>query len=46
LLSNNGLSSIADATIETTFRQEHGRVLAALISQLGDFISSDVPGRH
>ncbi|HXK39780.1 MAG TPA: sigma factor, partial [Candidatus Paceibacterota bacterium] len=23
--------------IEGTFRQEHGRVLAALISQLGDF---------
>src|SRR5258708_98246 len=27
----------ARAQIETTFRQEHGRVLAALISQLGDF---------
>ncbi len=27
----------ARALIETTFRQEHGRVLAALISQLGDF---------
>lgn len=27
----------AAAQIETTFRQEHGRVLAALISQLGDF---------
>ena len=27
----------ASAQIETTFRQEHGRVLAALISQLGDF---------
>lgn len=25
------------AQIETTFREEHGRVLAALISQLGDF---------
>jgi RNA polymerase sigma-70 factor (ECF subfamily) len=25
------------AQIETTFRQEHGRVLAALISQFGDF---------
>ena len=23
--------------IEATFREEHGRVLAALISQLGDF---------
>ena len=23
--------------IERTFREEHGRVLAALISQLGDF---------
>src|ERR1043165_7948483 len=23
--------------IETTFREEHGRVMAALISQLGDF---------
>src|SRR5260370_26903188 len=27
----------ARAQIETTFGQEHGRVLAALISQLGDF---------
>src|SRR5512138_1285128 len=27
----------AEAQIETTFREEHGRVLAALISQLGDF---------
>jgi RNA polymerase sigma-70 factor (ECF subfamily) len=27
----------AVAQIETTFREEHGRVLAALISQLGDF---------
>ena len=27
----------ATAQIETTFREEHGRVLAALISQLGDF---------
>jgi len=27
----------ASAQIETTFREEHGRVLAALISQLGDF---------
>ncbi len=25
------------AQIETTFREEHGRILAALISQLGDF---------
>ncbi|MBE7551598.1 MAG: RNA polymerase sigma factor [Anaerolineales bacterium] len=28
---------VAAAQIETTFREEHGRVLAALISQLGDF---------
>lgn len=27
----------AERQIETTFREEHGRVLAALISQLGDF---------
>jgi RNA polymerase sigma-70 factor (ECF subfamily) len=27
----------AAAQVETTFREEHGRVLAALISQLGDF---------
>ena len=27
----------AEAQIETTFREEHGRILAALISQLGDF---------
>jgi RNA polymerase sigma-70 factor (ECF subfamily) len=27
--------------IETTFREEHGRVLAALISQLGDFILAE-----
>src|SRR5512134_3541144 len=27
----------AAAQIETTFREEYGRVLAALISQLGDF---------
>ena len=27
----------AAAQIETTFREEHGRVLAALISQFGDF---------
>jgi len=27
----------ASAQIETTFRQEHGRILAALISHLGDF---------
>src|SRR5258705_3965218 len=27
----------AAAQIETTFREEHGRVMAALISQLGDF---------
>jgi len=26
-----------EAQIEATFRQEHGRILAALISQLGDF---------
>src|SRR5512139_374965 len=25
------------AQIEATFREEHGRILAALISQLGDF---------
>lgn len=28
---------VAAAQIETAFREEHGRVLAALISQLGDF---------
>ncbi|HEX3050657.1 MAG TPA: RNA polymerase sigma factor [Aggregatilineaceae bacterium] len=28
---------ITKTQIETTFREEHGRVLAALISQLGDF---------
>jgi RNA polymerase sigma-70 factor (ECF subfamily) len=28
---------IAAAQIETTFREEHGRILAALIGQLGDF---------
>src|SRR5438270_7296738 len=27
----------ATAPIESTFREEHGRVLAALISRLGDF---------
>ena len=27
----------ASVQIETTFRQEHGRILAALISHLGDF---------
>src|SRR5512134_2728989 len=27
----------AASQIEATFREEHGRVLAALISQLGDF---------
>ena len=27
--------------IETTFREEHGRVLAALISQLGDFTKTE-----
>jgi len=27
----------AASQFETTFREEHGRVLAALISQLGDF---------
>src|SRR5262249_6242578 len=27
----------AAAQIETTFREEHGRILAALISRLGDF---------
>src|SRR3982751_4577729 len=31
----------ASAQIETTFREEHGRVLAALISQLGDFTLAD-----
>jgi len=28
---------MAAAQIEETFREEHGRILAALISQLGDF---------
>ncbi len=33
----------AAAEIERTFRQEHGRILAALISQLGDFdLAEDV----
>ncbi len=27
----------AAGQIETTFREEHGRILAALIAQLGDF---------
>src|SRR5512133_3162343 len=27
----------AAAQIEATFREEHGRILAALISQMGDF---------
>ena len=27
--------------IETTFREEYGRVLAALISQLGDFMLAE-----
>jgi predicted RNA polymerase sigma factor len=27
--------------IERTFREEHGRVLAALISQLGDFMLAE-----
>jgi RNA polymerase sigma-70 factor (ECF subfamily) len=31
----------ASAQIETTFRQEHGRILAALISHLGDFILAE-----
>jgi RNA polymerase sigma-70 factor (ECF subfamily) len=31
----------ATAQIETTFREEHGRVLAALISQLGDFMLAE-----
>ena len=31
----------ATAQIETTFREEHGRVLAALISQFGDFILAE-----
>jgi RNA polymerase sigma-70 factor (ECF subfamily) len=33
----------AAAQIETTFREEHGRILAALIGQLGDFqLAEDV----
>src|SRR5262249_5160337 len=32
-----GQGMTAEAQIERTFREEHGRVLAALISQLGDF---------
>src|SRR5690242_16387388 len=32
-----GYGMTAAAQIEATFREEHGRVLAALISQLGDF---------
>ena len=31
----------AATQIETTFREEHGRVLAALISQLGDFMLAE-----
>ena len=31
----NGMTT--ESQIEKTFREEHGRVLAALISQLGDF---------
>ena len=31
----------AAAQIETTFREEHGRVLAALITQLGDFMLAE-----
>ena len=31
----------AIAQIEATFREEHGRVLAALISQLGDFTRAE-----
>ncbi len=31
----------AAAQIETTFREEHGRILAALISQLGDFMLAE-----
>ncbi len=31
------MSKAVRERIETTFRQEHGRVMAALISQLGDF---------
>ena len=31
----------ATAQIEKTFREEHGRVLAALISQLGDFMLAE-----
>ena len=31
----------AATQIEQTFREEHGRVLAALISQLGDFMLAE-----
>lgn len=31
----------AESQIEKTFREEHGRVLAALISQLGDFMLAE-----
>src|SRR5512146_1425187 len=30
-----------ESQIEATFREEHGRVLAALISQLGDFMLAE-----
>ena len=30
-----------ESQIEKTFREEHGRVLAALISQLGDFMLAE-----
>ncbi len=35
------LGMTAEAQIEKTFREEHGRVLAALISQLGDFMLAE-----
>jgi len=34
---DTGLDMATAVQIETTFRAEHGRILAALISQLGDF---------
>lgn len=37
LVKTHKASMTATAQIEKTFREEHGRVLAALISQLGDF---------